>query len=174
MPIASTTFQNICGVFRQVIRRSPIPRIQSRYSTSDVIQEGLVQIVHEVEQNGKSISELNTAFFRNVALGHLAKLARSNLAEKRSVRLEVSGAAGNCLSSTLQEEDRLQKCEQSLLLLESMGQLTTPQKDVIIRRYFEERTFDQIAADLNVTVYRVRELHSSALETMRTFVNSKA
>jgi RNA polymerase sigma factor FliA len=53
----------------------------------------------------------------------------------------------------------------------SVGQLPARERDILQRHYYEQREFQEIAAELGVTKGRVSQLHARALQRVREALN---
>lgn len=170
----SKTFESICHALRRAVHSSGASRMPNRFGTSDVVQEGVLQIWVEVDRNGKQLSEINTELIRRIAIGHICKLQRRNLASKRNINKESLNVPSDLARGGEDPIQTLAKCEQSLLMLESLSTLNPLQREIIVRRFFEEESFETIAGALEQTRYRVQELFSSSLETMQQFMDKNS
>ena len=65
-------------------------------------------------------------------------------------------------------EESLEKKELSKALNEAMELLTDKEKKVITLYYFEELTLKEISSTLDISISRVSQLHTRALQKMRT------
>ena len=155
----------------------------SRFDTSDVIQESLIQIWSECQQSclssndeslprdatgNEPVQSFSFARLRRIALGHLSKQFRFHGAEKRAVRRE-SGLS----SSSVLEDDRVSSeiCELRELYAEFMVNLNLlediPQA-VVFRRIFKDESFNTISKELDMTIYAVRTIYKKAIGQLKT------
>ena len=71
-------------------------------------------------------------------------------------------------------DELLQSCEVSKLLTSWLEQLGEKQRQVLQRRYglggIETSTLEQIAADLNLTRERVRQIQAEAIDRLRRII----
>ena len=65
-------------------------------------------------------------------------------------------------------EEVLEKSELKQMLMDSLELLTEREKQVILFYYYEELTLKEIAAVLDVSESRVSQLHTKALQKMKT------
>lgn len=166
------TFEKICQELQWAVQTSGIPRMRSRFRTSDVVQECGIQIWKKIQSQGKPANEINSSYIRKVAIGHLCELHRFNLAAKRSVKREVANTAVDQVGTCYTPDNSNSKHEQAFAMLDSLRVLPPNQKDIVIRRFFEEQSFEAIAASLDLTIYRVRKLYESSLVTLRESVEA--
>ena len=71
-------------------------------------------------------------------------------------------------SHFIQPEDNISKQELSEKLKEALDKLTEKEKQVILLYYYEDMTLKEISAALEVSESRVSQLHTKALQKMRT------
>ena len=162
------TFEKICKELRRVIHTSGIPRMRSRFGTSDVIQECGIQIWKKISQSGQSLNEINSSFIRQVAMGHLCRLHRHNLASKRSIKHEASQTEQYGVPCA----DSKYKHEHAMAMVEGLQSLTATQQEIITRRFFEEETFETISHELKLTVHQVRKQCAVSLQALQRYVES--
>jgi len=68
---------------------------------------------------------------------------------------------------------QLEQREDLNIVLTAMDQLSTLSRDIIVMRYLEEHTYEQIAEFLGKTPHQSRALCSKAMEKLRRRLNSK-
>lgn len=81
---------------------------------------------------------------------------------------EIPNEPGSHSSVFDMPEEALEKDEMKKMLMESLELLTEREKKVILLYYYEELTLKEIASVLEVTESRVSQLHTRALQKMRT------
>ena len=67
-----------------------------------------------------------------------------------------------------QQEELLNK----MVLKQLLEQLSPKDREIIMRRYFENQTQSQIAADLNISQVQVSRLEKKILRKMREYLGS--
>ena len=168
--MAELTFDTICNDLRQIIHASGIPRMQSRFGTSDVIQECGIQIWKKICEQSDSPRDFNFTFIRKIAIGHLCRLHRHNLAAKRSIKQEASQEEQSQIHAEIFVDASSCKHQQAMAMLDGLQHLTATQKEIIIRRFFEEETFESITSAMNLTMHFVRKQYFISLQTLQRFV----
>lgn len=82
---------------------------------------------------------------------------------------DIPRDAGNAHSSTFDSpEESIEKEELKKMLAEALELLTDKEKKVILLYYYEELTSKEIASVLEVSESRISQLHTRALQKMRT------
>lgn len=77
-----------------------------------------------------------------------------------------------CLLDKIQDEDEAQeRLMNQMVLKELLLKLPEKDREIIIRRYYENQTQSQIAADLNISQVQVSRLEKKILRQMREYLN---
>jgi len=78
-----------------------------------------------------------------------------------------------CLLDKLQDEHEAQEhLMNQMVLKQLLEQLEEKERDIIVRRYFENQTQSQIAADLHISQVQVSRLEKKILRRMREYLNA--
>ena len=159
-------FDRIRYRLRNIIRRKRRNYNSSRFDTSDVLQESLLQILHEVPEEGKDSEEVSQSLLNRIANGHLAKQLRHHYAKKRSVLREDSAAEPDSSAFTNEDDPQLKTLHAETVerLFNSMAQLSELQQKVVHLRFFEGLTYEQIAVCLSIKSHVVRVQLAKALK----------
>lgn len=77
-----------------------------------------------------------------------------------------------CLLDKIQDEDEAEeRLMNQMILKELLLKLPEKDRDIIIRRYYDNQTQSQIAADLNISQVQVSRLEKKILRQMREYMN---
>lgn len=77
-----------------------------------------------------------------------------------------------CLLDKIQDEDEAEeRLMNQMVLKELLLKLPEKDRDIIIRRYYDNQTQSQIAADLNISQVQVSRLEKKILRQMREYMN---
>ena len=166
-----------CRAYLLLVAQSELdPNIRAKGGASDLVQETFLEAQRDFQQfRGTSEEEL-LAWLRQVLLNNLKNFARSyRQTAKRDVQREVKLEAGR---STLNWRDGLPDCsatpsrvmmkEESVTSLnEAMSRLPHDYQQIILFRYQEEHTFDEISRLMDRTPNAVRKLWSRAIERLQ-------
>lgn len=77
-----------------------------------------------------------------------------------------------CLLDKIQDEDEAEeRLMNQMVLKELLLKLSEKDRDIIIRRYYDNQTQSQIAADLNISQVQVSRLEKKILRQMREYMN---
>ena len=74
--------------FRRQLKLVRLPVQHGRFETSDVVQDGCLQIWNDLRRGDGDDLRVESAWLRTIALGHLCKFYRRNLAGKRTIKRE--------------------------------------------------------------------------------------
>lgn len=161
----------------------------SRFDTSDVIQESLIQIWSECQQdcsteqndpmsqNSDGTTSLQTVSFarlRRIALGHLSKQFRFHGAAKRSVRRESQLASSSLLQDGQTASDICEIRELYAAFMVNLNLLDGTKQIVVYRRMFKDESYSAIAKELGMTVYAVRTEYKNAIQQLKVEITGAA
>jgi RNA polymerase sigma-70 factor, ECF subfamily len=144
------------------------PKLQVRLSGSDLVQETLLSASQSFESfRGNSVQELRqwllTIFNARLNDG----LRRHILAERRSVGMQnnesvISQAApGTTASSIVMQQ------EQTSLLVDAMLELPDTDRTILLLRYTEQLSFEDIAQRVDLSLSNVWRRWSRSIATLR-------
>jgi RNA polymerase sigma-70 factor (ECF subfamily) len=149
------------------------PQLQAKGGASDLVQQTLVDAVHDFAQfQGQTEAEL-LQWLRRLLLNNLADFVRKyREAGKRQIDREVplpggdeSAPPGADLAATMPTPSGAAVArEQAAALQRVMERLPEDYRKVIVLRYQEERSFDEIGAALGLTANAARKLLLRAVE----------
>jgi RNA polymerase sigma-70 factor (ECF subfamily) len=158
----------------QIAQQELNPALQAKGGASDVVQETFLEAQRDFDHfHGDSGAELR-AWLRQLLLHHLYKLARRyRTTQKRSadreVPLETSPSAnGDPVARAATPSVQAMAREQSEALCEALTRLPDDYRQVIVWRYQEHRSFEEIAERLGRTVGAARKVWARALERLQT------
>ena len=156
----------------------------SRFDTSDVIQESLIQIWSECQQscltnNDESLPRYATggnlpgqsfsfARLRRIALGHLSKQFRFHGAAKRAVRRESGLSSSSVLEDDLGSSEICELRELYAEFMVNLNLLEDIPQAVVFRRIFKDESFRTISKELDMTIYAVRTIYQKAIGQLKS------
>lgn len=162
-------------------------RVQGRVSSSDVVQETLLEAHRDFSHfSGNSLAEF-TGWIRKILIHNLARTIESHvLAEKRDVRRERSleEAASSLTRSQGKFEAMLADHHRSpsseadyhetlVQLANTIANLPPEYKEVIVLRHIEGLPFAAVAQRMNRTPGATRMLWMRAIERLREAMQSR-
>jgi RNA polymerase sigma-70 factor (ECF subfamily) len=158
----------------QIAQQELDPALQAKGGASDVVQETFLEAQRDFDHfHGDSGAELR-AWLRQLLLHHLYKLARRyRTTQKRAAGREVSLEAVNELapsangSPAASPSVQVMAQEQAEALRQALTRLPDDYRRVIIWRYQEHRSFEEIAGRLERTVGAARKLWARAVERLQ-------
>ncbi len=121
----------------------------SRYDTSDIIQESLVQIWQDIEENPGF--EPNATYLSKVASGKESNFFRFNTALKRSLNNETALTDQEAESPDDSPQQRAEKNEILIHILRAVGDLPVQLRELFCKKIFDQKTFQQIASELGIS-----------------------
>jgi RNA polymerase sigma-70 factor, ECF subfamily len=153
-------------------------RLQGKTDAADLVQETFLQ-AHRCFADFRGASEASVAaWLRQILASRVAKLIRHYQGSaRRDVRLERE--LEQDLDQTSQRIDvglvapssspsqRAVRREQTVLLAEALGRLAADDREVVILRHLEERTFPEVAERMGRSVDSVKKLWVRALGRLR-------
>jgi RNA polymerase sigma-70 factor, ECF subfamily len=159
----------------QIAREELDPALQAKGGASDLVQETFLEAQRDFERfHGDSEGELR-AWLRQLLLHHVLKFARRyRTTQKRGVNRETvfqdgaaapernGGLAGPCPSPSYNAMAR----EQTEAVERALSRLPEDYRQVIVWRYQEHRSFDEISRALGRSSNAVRKLWARAVERL--------
>ena len=146
-----------------------------RFDTSDVAQEALVRLLKgaggPLQEDGETV--LSEALLATAGRNMAKNMLRDNLAAKRSMDCEDPGATG--VEPSGREEDPIQLAahrEDIVLLINAIGRLDARRQFIVFRRFFDGKTWNEIAEDLGTTLDIVRADCDRAIVALRRILRA--
>lgn len=150
--------------------------------------DGMIKVSRSVKELGMRVRSARERM--SYELGrepNLEELAEAVGASREEVAASMEAAAevesiyktvGNgedqnlCLLDKIQDEDEAQeRLMNQMVLKELLLKLSEKDREIIIRRYYDNQTQSQIAADLNISQVQVSRLEKKILRQMREYLN---
>lgn len=150
--------------------------------------DGMIKVSRSVKELGMRVRSARERM--SYELGrepNLEELAAAVGASREEVAASMEAAAevesiyktvGNgddqnlCLLDKIQDEDEAQeRLMNQMVLKELLLKLSEKDREIIIRRYYDNQTQSQIAADLNISQVQVSRLEKKILRQMREYLN---
>ena len=144
---------------RAVLKKKKLEPIRSRFDLSDAVQEGMLQLANRSDESMIT----DTDWLATIGTGHFYKFQRLNLAKKRSVVNEEPRQLDSVPSCS--EENLLS--EYAHELIQCLEKLDKDIRHAVIRREYDEASYSEIAAELNISEYGAKEFHSEGVQTLR-------
>lgn len=150
--------------------------------------DGMIKVSRSVKELGMRVrrarDRLSGELGREPNLEELAEAVgatREEVAASMEAGAEVESiykAVGSgddqnlCLIDKIQDEDEAQeRLMNQMVLKELLLKLEEKDRQIIVRRYYENQTQSQIAADLNISQVQVSRLEKKILRQMREYLN---
>ena len=162
-----------------VLTRSRIPpMIRGRFDASDVVQETLLEVHRDFHAfRGSNEAELLTWLRRTLAR-NLTDQMRYHGAARRDAHREAQevtnqlGRTNTRLADFLADghsspSQHVSRREQAVILADAIARLPDDHRDVIIQRNLQQRSFVDIAVDMQRTPDAVRMLWVRAIENLK-------
>ena len=165
---------------KRMVRLRMDPRLRARVDPSDVIQETLATASRQLPDYLQTQAIPFYPWLRRIAWQQLAHLHQRHLdAEKRSIRREQRRTGDVSDHSTLQLVNLLAgsfstpsmaatKREIRQRVQAALDDLSDTDREVLLQRYAEQLSIQEIAAVLGITVAAAYKRHARALEKVRT------
>jgi RNA polymerase sigma-70 factor (ECF subfamily) len=159
-----------------IAERELSPQLQAKGGASDLVQETLLDAVRGFEHfHGNSVEELRK-WLRRLLLNNLVSFARRYRgAGKRQVAREValeagdsSGERGGGLAAdTPSPSARAMASEQAAAIARALERLPDDYRRVLLLRYQEERSFEEIGRLMDLTPNAARKLWLRAFKRLQ-------
>jgi RNA polymerase sigma-70 factor (ECF subfamily) len=175
--------QQLLGIYRDRLRRMVEVRIDRRLNpridVSDVVQEALLDADRELDDYLRRPTIPFYPWLRRLAWDRLIKLSRFHIAAgKRSVDREARYAVALPDESVRDLVDRIAGSGTSpsrLLIREelqasvrrALDDMAAQDREVLVLRYLEQLTFDEVATVLGIGLSAVKMRHLRALARLR-------
>ena len=158
--------QNFLDLIRKEISGSSATRYQSRFQTSDIVQESAVQLISEFANcDSESPGQITNAWLKVVGRGNAAKLRRKNDAECRAVSKEVT-LESDPKTSFASPEDSAEFAEVSASLVIAVARLDFLERKVIQAVYGENRSLASVAEELGCCKKKIQRVHTAVLDKL--------
>ena len=136
--------------------------MQSRFNTSDVLQEGIIQLLQKFNKEKKA-PEITQSYLNRVASGHATKLRRQHTAKQRDVKAESDRPE----AGASHDGDTLEVEQSHSVLVRCLGELDPMERDIVDRRVFQRMSFNAIAEQLQLSESGVRRKYQSSLKKLK-------
>jgi RNA polymerase sigma-70 factor, ECF subfamily len=175
----------LLGVYRDYLLGIAVarldPRIRTRCTPSDVVQETLLEAFRDFHQFRGGLEREFLAWIRQILANNMARMVEQHLlTDKRDIRRErrIELLPG-INESKLEKRDHwftdggaspssvMHKKEQLTTMLARIGKLPAHYRDVLLLRHIEELSFDEVANRLGKSAGAVRMIWLRALEQLR-------
>lgn len=179
--------QICCNYLKLLVSTQIDPRLRSRFTSSDVVQETFFEAHRDfAEFRGRSEREF-VAWLRKILVNNLFSLVEQHaVAEKRNVHREVSlhGIGAAVGRSTVRLEAILldrgsspseKAChhERAVLIADQMAKLPPDYQEVLILRHLEGLPFEAVAQRMGRASGAARMLWLRALERLRELLRTE-
>ncbi len=162
--MGESKFSVIRKRLRSLIRVNRRNYSSPRFDTSDVVQESMIQVVKELDKSPHR-EEVSQSWLQKIAFGNFIKHLRFHSAACRATgREEGKARFATGLNYGTDPSDALSKSEMIQKAVGSLSNLSDQQRQIVCLRFFEEATYDEIAAKLQISVNSVRSGLNAALE----------
>jgi RNA polymerase sigma-70 factor, ECF subfamily len=164
------------GYLLLIAQREMDPQLQAKGGASDLVQETLVDAVGHFDRfNGTSEGALR-AWLRQLLLHNVADFGRhyrdtDKRQIDREVRLEVGDSSlplGDQLAAdTLSPSHHAMEDEQAQAIQRALEQLPEDYRKVIRLRYQEDKSFEEIGCEMQLTPNAARKLWARAVKRLQ-------
>jgi RNA polymerase sigma-70 factor (ECF subfamily) len=159
-----------------IAERQLDPELRSKGGASDLVQETFLEAQRDFERfQGSSPGELR-AWLRQVLLHNVGAFTRRfRVTSKRAIRREVSlmsqgsstGIGGELTRSALTPSGVAMEHERALALRRALDRLPQDYRQVVILRFEEGRSFEEIGRLTDRSPDAARKIWSRAMERLR-------
>lgn len=164
--MSSILFSKILDKLRRAVRTQRAVTSNSRFDTSDVIQESAIQVWQHASKSNVSASQINTAWLNTVVFGHFCKLHRFHLAAKRSTKNEVRETDRVEAVRQGSPENEASRKENAIRLLKAMESLGEMEAQVVMAKFYQDKSLSEIAVELEVPRHRLETIYRRAVKEL--------
>lgn len=151
---------------RSAVKQSGLNMVRSRFDTSDIVQESMLQIWKQLGDDDIKNLEFTRGLLSVIAKGHARKQIRFHTASKRSVSREKS-AAKPTPTRELNPLDNAEIREQIGMMLSALNYIHPIRQLIIFRRFFDDASYQEIADEICRPKEWVRQQCLSAQKELR-------
>jgi RNA polymerase sigma-70 factor (ECF subfamily) len=157
-------FSYIVNVYQQPMYRYCCRMLGNRQDAEDAVQDVLVKAYQSIRGYKPTVSF--TAWLYRIACNHCLNLLRRRRIQGHFLRLfrPETAVAG--------PEQKLEECLYSPALAAALERLSPEERNLLVLRVFEEQTFPEISAILNISPNalhkRMERIKRKVRETMQT------
>ena len=156
---------------RQAVRRLKGNNPSARFDTSDIVQEGMMQVFRQFETFRGNTEEEFDAWIKQIAKGHTFNTGRLHRAKMRDVGNEVAGQASVQESQEQSPFEEASKREMLEQLAEAIEKLSDRQQAVLMYHMFEGLSFAKIADIVGCSAATAKRVYDRALEILSGELN---
>lgn len=136
-----------------------------RYDTSDIAQESVLQLLKGLEDAESGDVAFDESYLRKVGEGKAREMHRRHRARKRA--MEAGEPLEDRPGETKPPWHSAQEQETVVLLLRAISELDEDSQRILYRRFFDQRTLAEIAAELETSIDIVRRRCQKALDQLQ-------
>lgn len=156
---------------RAVVKKLKQSKLSSRMDTSDLVQEGMLQMFKQLESFRGTTEQEFEAWIQHVAAGSAANANRFHHAGKRDIKSEVA-SLNDPVSDEITPNEAAEQKELLERIASRIEQLEPRERTVLLQYTFENRTFEQIAESVGCSPATVSRVHDKALRHLGRLVES--
>lgn len=168
--MSSIPFDSVLEKLKTTIRGQRLTTSRSRFCTSDIVQESAIQVWQQATNDKVPLEQINTAWIKTVAFGHFCKLHRFHLAAKRSTKSEA-GTTHSATTKSLSPSEQVVIKEDAMTLLSAIEKLNAFDAQIVVGKFYEDKSLSEIARDLGVTRYQVEKRYVAVLKELEGVVS---
>lgn len=151
---------------REAVRKLKGSKPSSRFDTSDIVQEGMMQMVQQFDSfRGNTEAEFD-AWIKKIAKGHTLNVSRFHRAKKRDVTSEVTDQAGVLGSSDQSPPEEASRREMLERLAQAIQKLDDREQTVVMYHMFEELSFAKIGESVGASAATAKRVYDRAIEKL--------
>ena len=132
---------------RAAVKQSGLTMVRSRFDTSDIVQESMLQIWRQLGDDDVKNLEFTEGLLSVIAKGHARKQMRFHTARKRTVSREQS-AVDPGPTRDPGPLDHADIREQIGLMLSALDYIHPIRQLILFRRFFDDASYQDIAKEL--------------------------
>ena len=146
-------------------------RFTARVDSSDVVQDAMTQACRDAHQfRGQTEGEW-VQWLRRILVFQATKLRRRHSADKRSIGREAASRVDPAIESSDGPLQTIIERDQLAHLAEAVEQLNANMREVVMRRVFDQQSFDDVAHAMQCTPAAARVTWTRAIRKLRTLLD---
>jgi RNA polymerase sigma-70 factor (ECF subfamily) len=165
--IASADFMSRLMPYRDRLFRLALAQLRNTSDAEDAVQEALIKAGRNAQQFRSESSEYTWVV--RILINHCHDIQRKvSRRQKREVSGEISEAKGAAIADTrASTEQNIELSEMSRHLMDAVNELGQNYKPLILMRYFESMSYEDIAEALGLNTGTVKSRMNQAKVLLR-------
>ena len=162
-------WQNIRRRLKGIAKHSKGDLRTSRYDSSDVVQESILQLFLTMEKTEWDF-EFNSSYLSKLGHGNATRLRRFHTAQRRSAILDQHLREQE--SSEPSDPQKIAESKELVLkLMKSIRTLDDQSQQLVFQRFFGSLTFEELGRTTGLSSHAARRRYDAAIRKLTVLMN---